>query len=72
VTTELNALLVQSGDAAALAGAIDRMATDPKLRERLGEAARVRSADFSVEGLVKATASLYLRLAGRAGWIETA
>jgi glycosyltransferase involved in cell wall biosynthesis len=71
VTTELNALLVESGDAAALASAIDRMATDPKLRERLGNAARVRAADFSAERLVKATASLYLRLAGRAGWDET-
>lgn len=65
VTGEQNALLVQSGDATGLATAIARMAADPELRERLGRAARERAADFSTERLVAATASLYLRLAGR-------
>jgi glycosyltransferase involved in cell wall biosynthesis len=65
VTGEQNALLVERGDVAALASAIGRLATDPELRERLGRAARNRAADFSTERLVDATASLYLRLAGR-------
>jgi glycosyltransferase involved in cell wall biosynthesis len=65
VTTEQNALLVESGDAAALATAIGRMAAAPELRERLRHAALMRAADFSEERLVGATASLYLQLAGR-------
>ncbi len=65
LTADENALLVDSGDAAGLARAIGRMAADPELRERLGRAAREQASDFSAERLVEATASLYLRLAGR-------
>ena len=55
-------MLVGGGDATALDRAIGRMATDPELRERLGQAARNRAADFSAERLVEATANVYLRL----------
>jgi glycosyltransferase involved in cell wall biosynthesis len=66
LTAERNALLVAGADASGLAAAMRRMAGDPELRTRLGNAARERAADFSVERLVEATASLYLRLAGGA------
>jgi glycosyltransferase involved in cell wall biosynthesis len=65
VTDDREAVLVERGDAAALASAITRMATDHELRGRLGRAAKIRSADYSPERLIDATASLYLRLSGR-------
>jgi glycosyltransferase involved in cell wall biosynthesis len=65
VTSEQDALLVESGDVAGLASGIARLVSDPQLRERLGRAARTRAADFSTERLVDATASLYLRLVGQ-------
>lgn len=63
LTAGQDALLVNSGDAPALAGAIRRLADDRELRQRLGQAARVRAADFLPERLVAATASLYTELA---------
>jgi len=64
VTHEQDALLVDKGDAAGLASAIHRLASDVELRERLGRAAQDRAADFSTERLVRATGALYLQLAG--------
>lgn len=45
----VSGLLAAPGDPGALAGALERALADPALCERLGEAARRRSADFSVE-----------------------
>jgi glycosyltransferase involved in cell wall biosynthesis len=42
---ERTALLVESGDADALAGALERLAREPALGERLGQAARVAAGD---------------------------
>lgn len=61
----VDGLLVPRGDATALAEAIGRMADDPGLRTRLGQAARRRAADFAPSRLVTATADLYRTLAAR-------
>ena len=42
---DVNALLVPCGDDAAMAAALERLAADPRLRERLGAAARRRALD---------------------------
>lgn len=58
-------LVVPSGDAAALAEAIVRLARDHSLAARLGEAARRRAlAEFSESRCVERTAALYLDRAG--------
>jgi glycosyltransferase involved in cell wall biosynthesis len=54
-------LLVPPGDPAALAAAMVRLATDRALRERLGGAARDRSARFDGARLVAETSALYAR-----------
>jgi glycosyltransferase involved in cell wall biosynthesis len=46
-----NGLLVSPGDAAELARTIDHVLSDDVLRERLGEAARLRAEDWSVDTL---------------------
>ena len=49
-----NGLLVPAGDVAALAAAIHRVATDPVLRRRLGDAGRERvSTAFSLSTMVR-------------------
>jgi glycosyltransferase involved in cell wall biosynthesis len=49
-------LLVPPGDAQALADAIQKLAEDPELRRRLGDAGRVRQRElFSLEAQVRAT-----------------
>jgi glycosyltransferase involved in cell wall biosynthesis len=53
VTHEKTGLLVPPGDPGALAGALRRVLTDETLRIRLGEAAAVRSNDFTVETCAK-------------------
>ncbi len=57
-------LLVEPGDARGLAGALARLAADPELRRRLGEAVRARiAAEFSLAGNV---ARLRARMVGEA------
>ncbi len=52
--------LVPAGDAAALADAVARLAADPALRRRLGEAGRERMRrDFGLESMVEAHLRLY-------------
>jgi glycosyltransferase involved in cell wall biosynthesis len=59
-------LLVPPGDAAGLAVAIDALARDRGMRERMGRAAFARvSAEFEVSGMVEATLELYERARGR-------
>jgi glycosyltransferase involved in cell wall biosynthesis len=59
----VDGLLVPPGDAAALAGAMLRLLSDPGLRERMAGSARERVRDsFSVGRMVRETDSLYMRL----------
>jgi len=61
VEDEVTGLLVEPGDAAALARALARLAAEPRTRERLGDAARARvAADFSLAGNVDALARAML------------
>jgi glycosyltransferase involved in cell wall biosynthesis len=57
-------LVVPAGDAAALANAIVRLAGDPELVRRMGEAGRRRAlGEFAEERCVERTAALYLERA---------
>lgn len=59
-----DALLVEPGDAAALAAAISRLAGDIALRKRLGAAARERAQRLNAEEVTGRLAALYERLLG--------
>lgn len=63
---EVDALLVPPGDSAALADAIERVATDAALCERLGAAAAARAPEFAVERTVGEIEATYARVARRA------
>jgi glycosyltransferase involved in cell wall biosynthesis len=59
-------ILVQPGDDEALAQAMERLASDPDLRARMGGAARERYLDlFSPEAVLPVLRNTYLRLASR-------
>lgn len=59
-------LVVPPRDSAALAGAIDCLARDPGLAQRLGEAGRLRArTEFTVEGMVEGHLALYRQLLSR-------
>jgi glycosyltransferase involved in cell wall biosynthesis len=61
-------VLVPVGDAAALAAAIERLATDPAQRHRLGAAARRKALDsFDQRRCIERTLATYDRLLARAG-----
>lgn len=53
-----NGILVDVGDKYGLEQAIFRLMSDETLRRRLGDAARERAKDFSIEKTIEATASL--------------
>jgi glycosyltransferase involved in cell wall biosynthesis len=64
--TGVNAVLVPPDDAAALAAAIDQLASDADLRRRFGAASRRLAEDeFSSAGIGRETVALYDRLLGR-------
>jgi mannose/cellobiose epimerase-like protein (N-acyl-D-glucosamine 2-epimerase family)/glycosyltransferase involved in cell wall biosynthesis len=64
----LNALLVPLGDSEALAGAIERLALDPALRRRFGEASRqLVEREFSSERIGPELILLYRRLLDEKG-----
>lgn len=65
-THDQDALLVEPGDAAALAEALGRVLTDAALRRRLVDAGSRRAEDFSMDTLAALYAERYHRLAGRA------
>jgi glycosyltransferase involved in cell wall biosynthesis len=60
---EVTGLLAPVGDAAALAGAVDRLIDDRPLAFRLAEAARERVRAFDVERTIDRTEALYRELA---------
>lgn len=62
VTDGGEALLVEPGDAAALAAALGELGSDPELRRRLGAAALRRSAEFSPEAVAARIEAIYRRL----------
>ena len=58
-------LLVPAGDAAALAGAVARIAGDGELSAAMGAAGRERAlAAFTATGMVRAVEATYLELLG--------
>jgi glycosyltransferase involved in cell wall biosynthesis len=58
-------ILVSPGDSAALAGAMQRLASDPMLRKRMGQAARQRYLKlFAPEAVLSMLVSTYSRVAG--------
>ncbi len=60
VRHEKEALLVEPGNPTALAAAVTRLAADPGLAKRLGEAAKRRAQEcFSIETMVRRTAEIY-------------
>jgi glycosyltransferase involved in cell wall biosynthesis len=65
VTNEANGLLVPPGDAAALAAALTRLASDEALRTRLGAAAQNAATGFTASRVVGELTDLYHRLTGR-------
>jgi glycosyltransferase involved in cell wall biosynthesis len=60
-----NGLLVPSGDAEALAKALDRLVTDPELRARIAERGRVTAQARGIEARADTIAELYRRAALR-------
>jgi glycosyltransferase involved in cell wall biosynthesis len=60
-----NVLLVPPGDAPALAGAIERLAHDQRLRERLAAGGRALAAQFSWDAIAARHEQLYERLTRR-------
>ncbi|HET8948563.1 MAG TPA: glycosyltransferase, partial [Candidatus Polarisedimenticolia bacterium] len=55
-------LLTPPGDTAAMARALERLAADPSLRDRLSDAGRRRAAEFSIERMVEKTEAVYASL----------
>lgn len=60
---EVDALLVPPGDATALAGAIERLASDPQLRARLARNVRRKSSQFDMAAASRTIGDIYLQVA---------
>ena len=60
---EINALLVPPGDPAGLAGAIERLASDPQLRARLARNARRKSSQFDMAAASRTIDDIYRQVA---------
>ncbi len=64
-------ILVPPGDTAALAGAMQRLASDPALRESMGQAARARYLKlFAPDAVLSMLVDTYARVAGRNGHVS--
>lgn len=63
---DVNGLLAPVQDSGALGETISKLLTDHQLAERLRLAARLRSADFSVERMTERTIAIYERVIARA------
>ena len=58
-------LLIEPGNEAQLAAAIDRLCADPALRTRFGAAGRARIlAEFSIDAMVEGNLAVYRRVLG--------
>jgi len=64
VADDENGLIVPPGDPEAFTDALERLATDPALRHRLAEEAKLRSTMFDVGAASAEVESIYRRLAG--------
>jgi glycosyltransferase involved in cell wall biosynthesis len=62
---EVDALLVPPGDAAGLADAIERLASDGHLRARLAQSARRKSSQFDMAAASRTITDIYLQVAHR-------
>ena len=65
VVDGLTALLAPVGDMDCLATELARLGRDARLRVMMGQVGRLRSAEFGVDAMVSAYASLFERLAGQ-------
>jgi glycosyltransferase involved in cell wall biosynthesis len=65
IEDEVSGLLVPPRDPQALAAAIERLASDPELRWRLGSAARAKAQEWSWERCVEAHLGLYREFGAR-------
>jgi glycosyltransferase involved in cell wall biosynthesis len=64
-------ILVPPGDSAALADAMQRLASDPLLRTRMGQAARERYLKlFAPNAVLSMLVDTYARVAGRNGHVS--
>jgi glycosyltransferase involved in cell wall biosynthesis len=69
VDGEVTGVLVPTGDSELLARAIARLATDKRLRESMGRAARAKaSRDFDQRHVIEITLGLYADLLGKKGY----
>ena len=66
ITDGQDGLLVDPGDPAALAGALDRLLVDDALRDRLGAKARDRALAFDLANAVRRTEAIYAAALGHA------
>jgi glycosyltransferase involved in cell wall biosynthesis len=55
-------LLIPAGDVAAFVRGAAELITNDALRARLGEAARIRAQEFSLERMIERTAEVYHRV----------
>ena len=62
-TDDIDAILVEPGDVAALAAGLHRVLSEPALSRRLRQAGSIRANDFSMTALAKRYAEHYVRLA---------
>jgi glycosyltransferase involved in cell wall biosynthesis len=60
----VDALLVPPGDSRLLAEAMERLAADAQLRERLGHQARLKSSRFDISAANRVVGDIYLQVAG--------
>ena len=60
---EVDALLVTPGDAVSLVEAMKRLSSDPELRDRLGQRAKLRSSMFDIAEASRAVGDIYVQVA---------
>jgi glycosyltransferase involved in cell wall biosynthesis len=65
VVDGVTGILAPRGDVQALAGALESLAGNPRLRCEMGQAARERSRRFEASAMVEAYAALFEEMAGR-------
>lgn len=66
VHADVDALVFEAGDVAGLAAAIERVATDPALRERLAASGPANAAHYRIDGFAASLELIYADVSGRA------